>query len=163
MLRTPDPGSSSWPGPPTPTARDWKGHGYPGQLPNAVALLPTPRTSDTNGPGTHGDGGPDLRTVVSLLPTPWATDGTKGGPNQRGSAGDLMLSSAVSRLLPTPTATNAHGNDRNNHGRLLLPGVAKTLTPSTGATTGPRSTDGPASSDAPHPRQLSLDDTADPD
>lgn len=30
-------------------------------------LLPTPRTSDTNGPGQHGNGGPDLRTVVRCL------------------------------------------------------------------------------------------------
>lgn len=30
-----------------------------------------------------------------VLPTPRATDGTKGGPNQRGSSGDLMLPSAV--------------------------------------------------------------------
>lgn len=27
-------------------------------------LLPTPRTTDMNGPGSHGDGGPDLRTVA---------------------------------------------------------------------------------------------------
>jgi len=33
-------------------------------------LLPTPTVSDTNGPGQHGDGGPDLRTAMSLLPTP---------------------------------------------------------------------------------------------
>lgn len=33
-----------------------------------------------------------------LLPTPRATDGTKGGPNQRGSSGDLMLPSAVMNL-----------------------------------------------------------------
>src|SRR5690606_12204794 len=33
----------------------------------------------------------------NLLPTPRATDGTKGGPNQRGSSGDLMLPSAVHR------------------------------------------------------------------
>lgn len=32
---------------------------------------------------------------MKLLPTPRATDGTKGGPNQRGSSGDLMLPSAV--------------------------------------------------------------------
>ena len=33
------------------------------------------------------------------------TDGTKGGPNQRGSSGDLMLPSAVAGLmLPTPTS-----------------------------------------------------------
>jgi DNA (cytosine-5)-methyltransferase 1 len=59
-----------------------------------AALLPSPRTSDTNGAGTHGDGGLDLRTAVTMLPTPRATDGTKGGPNQRGSSGDLMLPSA---------------------------------------------------------------------
>ncbi|MEV1013700.1 hypothetical protein [Micromonospora sp. NPDC049730] len=29
------------------------------------------------------------------MPTPRASDATKGGPNQRGSAGDLMLPSAV--------------------------------------------------------------------
>lgn len=71
-------------------------------------LMPTPRTSDTNGAGKHGDGGPDLRTVVSLLPTPKATDGTKGGPNQRGSKGDLALPSAVAHLLPTPMAADGH-------------------------------------------------------
>lgn len=38
-----------------------------------------------------------------LLPTPRASDGTKGGPNQRGSSGDLMLPSAVA-LMGTPTA-----------------------------------------------------------
>lgn len=43
--------------------------------------------------------------IGTLLPTPRATDGTKGGPNQRGSSGDLMLPSAV-QLLPTPTAVH---------------------------------------------------------
>lgn len=37
-----------------------------------VKMLPTPRTSDTNGPGAHGTGGPDLRTAVTMLPTPTA-------------------------------------------------------------------------------------------
>src|SRR5574343_911329 len=68
-------------------------------------LLPTPRTSDTNGAGVHGDGGMDLRTAVTLLPAPRATDGTKGGPNQRGSSGDLMLPSAVQLLAPPAAAT----------------------------------------------------------
>lgn len=118
-----------------------------------LPLFPTPRTSDTNGAGSHGDGGLDLRTavtllptpvardgkgsalasrqggtglpdVVQLLPTPRASDGEKGGPNQRGSKGDLMLPSAV-MLLPTPTVTNANGNGYNNAGALLLPGVAQ--------------------------------------
>ena len=43
------------------------------QLREITQLLPTPRTTDMNGPGTHGLGGPDLRTTVSLLPTPTAT------------------------------------------------------------------------------------------
>ena len=47
-------------------------------------LLPTPRTSDTNGAGSHGTGGPDLRSVVALLPTPMAAD---GGSDRASSAG----------------------------------------------------------------------------
>lgn len=113
-------------------------------LPGIVlTLLPTPRTSDTNGTGTHGTGGLDLRTAVEMLPTPmardWkgengknrntldppsrvlellptprASDGTNGGPNQRGSSGDLMLPSAV-QLLPTPRASD--GPDESSHRR----------------------------------------------
>lgn len=41
-------------------------------------LLPTPRTSDANGTGEHGTGGPDLRTAVSGL-TPPQSDDTKRG------------------------------------------------------------------------------------
>lgn len=52
--------------------------------------------SRRRGPGS-ADGG--------LLPTPRATDGTKGGPNQRGTSGDLMLPSAVT-LLPTPAVND---------------------------------------------------------
>lgn len=97
----------------------------------ADALLPTPRSSDTNGAGAHGTGGPDLRTVAAMLPTPRATDGTKGGPNQRGSSGDLMLPSAVTaeqfgqyatavarhelmigRPAPSPTEPGKNGNPR---------------------------------------------------
>ncbi|WP_051485543.1 DNA cytosine methyltransferase [Nocardioides sp. J54] len=135
----------------------------------AAALLPTPRSSDTNGAGSHGSGGLDLRTTVrllptattrdhkdhtirrephrpddvdtlaraltdvpcALLPTPRATDGTKGGPNQRGSSGDLMLPAAVQpdRLLPTPRTKNNEnrqsekfaGEDGNFYGLLHNP------------------------------------------
>ena len=41
-----------------------------------------------------------------MFPTPRAGDGTKGGPNQRGSSGDLMLPSAAAHL-PTPMTTDA--------------------------------------------------------
>ena len=94
-----------------------------------VRHFPSPRTSDTNGAGHHGTGGPDLRTVVSIMPTPRATDGTKGGPNQRGSSGDVMLPSAVQDWreyepairrqeaafgypAPLPTEPNKNGNPR---------------------------------------------------
>ena len=79
--------------------------------------MPTPRTSDTNGAGAHGTGGPDLRTAVSLLPTP-----TAGNPNDgesleswearrqrnlakgiNGNGQGTPLAIAV-RLLPTPRA-----------------------------------------------------------
>jgi DNA (cytosine-5)-methyltransferase 1 len=85
------------------------GHGKSLNI-EALRLLPTPTTVEGTGPGSHGTGGDNLRTVVDqLLPTPRATDGTKGGPNQRGSSGDLMLPSAVGRLLPTPEASRAGG------------------------------------------------------
>jgi DNA (cytosine-5)-methyltransferase 1 len=60
--------------------------------------LPTPTTSDAHGHGRHGSGGPDLRTAISLLPTPDATHGresTRTGP---------LLAGAVT-LLPTPRAS----------------------------------------------------------
>ncbi|MFE7117224.1 hypothetical protein ACFU99_17615 [Streptomyces sp. NPDC057654] len=169
-------GSSSSPQLPTPTARDWKGAGYDGQLPNAAALLPTPRTSDTNGTGTHGDGGMDLRTTVSLLPTPRATD--TGTPGRRASEGFRPpLSQVVLPLLPTPTAaggdrqsatygrgnptlrgallptpratdgTNGGPNQRGSKGDLALPAVAHRI----GAPTPPPSTAGNTSSTAPRP------------
>jgi hypothetical protein len=102
------------------------GHG-PSLSIEALRLFPTPTCSDTNGAGEHGTGGPDLRTVLSLLPTPRATDGTKGGPNQRGSKGDLMLPSAV-MLLPTPKA--ASGGPDNSKTR---PSGAKGTTNLAGA------------------------------
>jgi DNA (cytosine-5)-methyltransferase 1 len=44
-----------------------------------------------------------LMDPETFLPTPRATDGTKGCPAQRGSKGDLMLPSAVMRLLTPDT------------------------------------------------------------
>jgi len=44
----------------------------------APRLLPTPRTSDKNSPGIHGNGGQDLRTVIAMqagmMPTPTTRD-----------------------------------------------------------------------------------------
>lgn len=67
-----------------------------------VVLLGTPRTSSANGASRHrmapGQDRGQLEQQIAnlaLLPTQRATDGTNGGPNQRGSSGDLMLPSAV--------------------------------------------------------------------
>ena len=45
----------------------------------------------------------------ALWPTPRATDGEKGGPNQRGSKGDLALPAMV-RKWPTPTVGDGEGS-----------------------------------------------------
>lgn len=63
-------------------------------------------------PASDGDPG---RVGVALLPTPRAGDGDKGGPNQRGSSGDLMLPSAVVQLLPTPAAHEPGGTAEQYH------------------------------------------------
>lgn len=60
--------------------------------------LPTITAKDaTSGLGhsSSSDGMPNLRTVLALLPTPRATDGTNGRPGQRGSSDDLAMPSAV--------------------------------------------------------------------
>lgn len=99
---------------PTPTASDAKNCTHRTQtggpsLPDQARLLPTPRASDTGTAGCRAGAGfrppPLSRQVLPLvdpqtfLPTPRATDGTKGCPAQRGSKGDLMLPSAVMRLV----------------------------------------------------------------
>ncbi|GGN23714.1 hypothetical protein GCM10011609_76680 [Lentzea pudingi] len=107
-------------------ARGINGNGMGMPLSIAVRLLSTPTASDAKA-STHctHDGGPSLtdqcrllQTLATpsnhatgrptvLLPTPRATDGTKGCPAQRGSKGDLMLPSAIIQLLSraTPNGT----------------------------------------------------------
>lgn len=109
-------------------------------------MLPTPEAKlGSAGPdharaGRERSGGDDLTTAVDkLLPTPRAGDGDKGGPNQHGSSGDLMLPSAAVRLLPTPTTQDGANNagpsqhDRNtpplNTAVTLLPTVRLLPTP----------------------------------
>ncbi|WP_237394969.1 DNA cytosine methyltransferase [Mycobacterium intracellulare] len=57
---------------PTPLSRDYKGRSFNAndmsRLVNvAVKLLPTRRTTDSQGSGKHGDGGMDLRTTMASL------------------------------------------------------------------------------------------------
>ena len=65
---------------------------------DAVSLLPTPRTSDTNGAGSHGDGGPDLRTAV----IDWG----------QYDAAVRRAELALGRSAPAPTEPNRNGNPR---------------------------------------------------
>jgi DNA (cytosine-5)-methyltransferase 1 len=88
----------------TPTASIAKG-GRPqdskGKRDLRLDLLPTPTATPYGHQRSLSDGAavrPSLDTLArdgTLLPTPRATDGAKGGPNQRGISGDLMLPSAV--------------------------------------------------------------------
>lgn len=87
----------------------------------AYSSLPTPRTLDTNGAGSHGGGGPDLRTAVTMLPTPRAQDeyerrNMKTMKRIRDEGGDMTLptwAKVVVPLLPTPRAQN--GEERNSN------------------------------------------------
>ena len=63
-------------------------------------LLPTPRTSDTNGVGEHGTGGLDLRTAVEMLPTP--TD-PSGATRWGRYAAAVARCEALTRPAPDPT------------------------------------------------------------
>lgn len=92
-----------------------------------MSLLPTPRTTDMNGAGAHGDGGLDLRTTVTLLPTPVAQpSGNTPQDRLRKKPGrevvtDLAiiaengLIESGGRLLPTPAASL--GEHRRDYGQ----------------------------------------------
>jgi hypothetical protein len=101
---------------PTPTARLGDKRGMPSRelalrrldrrtnLEDAVALLPTPTSSDRFGAGDHGEGGSDLRTTIELLPTPARRD-YKGHAGPGGHGRDLP-----SALLPTPTRQDSEAS-----------------------------------------------------
>ena len=93
------------------------------------ALLPTPTatpygTNQSMSPGAAVR--PSLNSLASsgaLLPTPRATDGSKGGPNQRGSKGDLTLPSAAHRAgasTATRSAAGKQSSDAALRGQLTL-------------------------------------------
>jgi hypothetical protein len=105
---------------PTPTSRDWKDGACAdadvptnGLLGRTVVreLLPTPRTSDTNGAGQHGQGGLDLRTAVELLPTPTAQAGKHSADDRGpGTLDDCNLWSVAARLGASTNPRFAAGN-----------------------------------------------------
>lgn len=130
--------------------------------PSPGRLLPTPRTTDTNGPGEHGAGGPDLRTAISLLPTPTVADSrdtanyrADGSPYSDGYGQTLT---DATRLLPTPAARDWKSGESNLIGTNSRPlnEVIVNLEESTGALTDPPSDAGSTSSDDGPRRQLTI-------
>jgi hypothetical protein len=60
----------------------------------SMGMLPTPRTSDMNHPGVHGQGGQDLRTVIAgMLPTPTCQDAKQkeNSPSQQHKVQELAI------------------------------------------------------------------------
>jgi hypothetical protein len=76
-------------------------------------LWPTPRANDAEKRGHFDITNPrnGLPAAVKRWPTPRASDGAKGGPNQRGSKGDLPLPAAVMKF-PTPCPRDYRTGDR---------------------------------------------------
>lgn len=99
------------------------------------SLLPTPTVSEANGPGLHGDGGQDLRTTVSLLPTPARRDFKAPGdpaklPGRMANRAQPLTE--IITLLPTPKATNNENQQTPRDGAQgygLNLGMALTLLP----------------------------------
>ncbi len=122
-------------------------------------LLPTPTSSDgMGGPGNSGrDGGDNLWTAVTLLPTPFASDEEESGPNQRSGSGDLRLSSAV-QLFGTPTHRMRKGSTSSQRSRGAPKGKLEDQVEVMrhGASIALPSADGNALSDGQLPGQLSL-------
>lgn len=140
-------GGSASPGLPTPTARDGKGTGFEGQLPNVIELLPTPTTSESTGVGDlAGNRNDTLRARVALLPTPRASAQenrqTKRSPTQKAGKHGLCLAaevselnqaSAVTQLLPTPRASDT-GTPGRRASEGFRPPLSQVLLPTPTAT-----------------------------
>jgi hypothetical protein len=74
---------------------------------------PTPRTSDTNGAGAHGDGGLDLRTTAQL--TGWPTTTTRDWKDGGNPDVNVPLNALLGRVVwlagwPSPTVGNSKGS-----------------------------------------------------
>jgi hypothetical protein len=116
------------------------GNGTP--LAVAVKMLPTPRSSDMNGAGVHGQGGMDLRTAMQLLPTPTAR-GVKdtGAPAEFDRKSPELLPTTL-KLLPTPRADPRDATARTPRDDWRPSLMEAVGSQSSGVTTSPPSADG---------------------
>lgn len=123
--------------------------------------LPTPTASEATGAGHAAQGGRNLRTEVTLLPTPTARDHKGTSPHLR-REGAPNLDTAM-LLLPTPVAnewkgaSQPPGRMRNGRLRPLSDGRVSDLVTRglIGAPTPPPSDDGNASCNETPPTQPS--------
>lgn len=123
---------------PTPQARDYKDAALkecahrPGDtdsVPRAIySLLPTPQATNNENRQSAGYG-PNLGGALSLLPTPKASDGPKGGPGQRNGKGVADSLPAIGELLPTPTASEGNGPGQRKRGQDLRTAATTELLP----------------------------------
>ncbi len=151
---------------------------------SSSSLLPTPVADHSRGlpqPGTDFQSLPNA--VISLLPTPAVNDDMGAGKTPQewdawtarmqarhgnGNGHGASLSIEALRLLPTPTAMDAHGSrgyQPNGEPYTKTAGVSLTdaALASSGAHTPPRLRGGKASSDDPRPTPPNPDATDDPD
>lgn len=97
----------------------------------SLCLLPTP-TAQPYGSNRRGAAGrtgavrPSIETIVKTLPTPLASDGNKGSPNQKCHGGNPMLTMAV-MALPTPLSSQRRARGRNSEGGEVLDAVVRLL------------------------------------
>ncbi|WP_254878684.1 hypothetical protein [Streptomyces sp. NA04227] len=130
LLKTPTSNLGSNGGSQHPDKRKRGGHG-PNLADEVEHLLPTPTVADSRGTRTrrrdgapYGEGhGKTLTDAATLLPTPRASDGTKGSPNQKHGDGSLTLASTAARLLPTRTATPYGSNQSPSPGASVRPSL----------------------------------------
>jgi hypothetical protein len=121
----------------------------------AAALLPTPGANDSTGAEKEtrdarresGDtGGPSLRDLPKLLPTPTGQDSANnGGPSQY-ERNTPPLNAEMAKLLPTPTSAVDSGS-RNLPGSKAHAGVSLTDAVKFGNSTTPRTLPTPQASD----------------
>jgi hypothetical protein len=91
---------------PTPLSRDWKGRGFPGQLP--TVLLPTPAAYESY---------PTESYIEEMREAGISPDSRLYLPGRKGHS-QRTLSRIVPALLPTPTETDS-SNSRRSTARTL--------------------------------------------